>query len=584
MPASAGETLVSRLQCHARAQPERMAYIFLDDGERAESTLTFAALDRQAVRIARRLRTHAEPGTRALLLYRPGLDYIAAFIGCLYAGVVAVPVYLPAHSRRLGRIETILDDAQVDLALTSVGDLEKMRQLLSEAKAARPLQWVTTDDTDVIDDDEYAPVVAPDALAFLQYTSGSTAAPKGVMLTHRNLFHNQQMVEPSFGHTDKTVFAGWLPLFHDMGLIGNVLHPLYLGVPCVLMPPALFLQRPFRWLQMISRYRATTSGGPNFAYDLCARKVTDEQRTQLDLSSWEVAFCGAEPVRAETLDRFMARFAPCGFRREAFYPCYGMAEATLFVTGGDASRAPVYAHVDKAGLERREATVVPSGTEHTRTLVGCGRAWLDQEVRIVDPDSCAVCPPGRVGEIWIRGASVANGYWNRPEETAHTFCARLADGEGPFLRTGDLGFVHDGELFITGRLKDVIIVHGRNYAPEDIELTVSQVHAALRLGAGAAFAVDVNGEERVAIVQEVEREYARNLDFDAIVDDVREAVVVEHGVTPHRIVLAKTGSVPKTSSGKVQRRECRRRFLNGEIEAWHAGDRRVRTRAGAALN
>lgn len=564
-------TLVSVLQRHAAAQPDRLAYVFVPDGHGAETSITFGQLDRWARMFARRLLQNARTGDRAALLYRPGLDFIAAFLGCLYAKVIAVPMYLPVHARHMGKPMTVLEDAQIRLALTTEGDLAQMRALFESAEGAqagrRPLTWITSDcDLAASAGDDFRPSVDPQDLAFLQYTSGSTGAPKGVMVTHANLINNERMVEEAFGHSSRTVFAGWLPLFHDMGLIGNVLQPLYLGVACHLISPVAFQQKPVRWLQLISRYRATTSGAPNFAYDLCARRVTQEQRAELDLSSWEVAFSGAEPVRAETLDRFAAAFESCGFRREAFYPCYGMAEATLFVSGGRSAAPPVRVHADKEGLERGEVSIAAQAGPTTRTLVGCGHAWLGQKLLVVDPETRIPCSAGRVGEIWVSGPCVAQGYWSRPEETRRTFGAQLAAGDGhSFLRTGDLGFEHAGEVFVTGRLKDLIIVRGRNHAPEDIELTVSRVHPALRLGTGAAFSVEVDGDERLVVVQEVEREFLHTLDIEVLTGDLREALVAGHGLAPHALVLVKTASIPKTSSGKVQRHQTKRRFLEGSL-------------------
>jgi acyl-CoA synthetase (AMP-forming)/AMP-acid ligase II len=388
------------------------------------------------------------------------------------------------------------------------------------------------------------------------------------MITHGNLLSNQRAIKSGFGHTEKTIFAGWLPLFHDMGLIGNVLQPLYLGIPSVLMSPVAFLQKPFNWLQAISRYKATTSGGPNFAYDLCVRKITPGQRSSLDLSSWEVAFNGAEPVQAETMESFASYFAPCGFRREAFYPCYGMAEATLFISGGLKTVAPIVYRVEGAALEENRV-VAAEVEEETRTIVGCGRTWLDEKIAIVDPKSLTQCPAGKVGEIWVSGSSVARGYWNRLEQTAETFQAELAlatlGASGPFLRTGDLGFLQDGELFVTGRLKDVIIIRGQNHYPQDIELTVQKSHLGLRSHCGAAFTVEQNGQQRLVIVQEVERTYLRRLDIQEVVGNITEAVINNHGLQVYSTVLIRPGSIPKTSSGKIQRHACKRGFLDGNL-------------------
>ncbi|MEH1824138.1 MAG: AMP-binding protein [Nostoc sp.] len=397
------------------------------------------------------------------------------------------------------------------------------------------------------------------------------------MLNHGNLLHNSALIYECFQDTPNSMGVSWLPVYHDMGLIGGVLQPLYIGAPMTLISPVDFLQSPVRWLNAISRYKATTSGGPNFAYDLCVRRITDEQRMTLDLSSWEVAFNGAEPIRAETLERFAAAFEPCGFRRSAFYPCYGMAETTLIVSGGFKATQPAIKIIQGDALEQNQ--VVPAFREKngTRTLVGCGQTRLDQRIVIAHPETLTCCLPDEVGEILVSGGSVAQGYWNRPEETEYTFKAYLTDsGEGLFLRTGDLGFLQDGELFITGRIKDLIIIRGRNHYPQDIELTVEQSHPALRLGHGAAFSVDMDGIEQLVIAQEVERSYLRNLNINEIVTAICQTVAQQHEIQVYAILLLKTGSIPKTSSGKIQRYACRTGFLNNSLDVvsdWIANPR-----------
>src|SRR4051812_47847830 len=377
------------------------------------------------------------------------------------------------------------------------------------------------------------------------------------MVSHANILDNERMIQNAFATKPGSVIVGWLPLFHDMGLIGNVLQPLYAGVPCILMSPIDFLQRPLRWLQAISRYRATTSGGPNFAYDLCARKITPEQRAALDLSSWTVAFNGAEPIQPDTLDRFVEAFGPCGFRREAFYPCYGLAEATLIVSGGCPASAAATRCFGATHLKHHRVVEEDATASDARALVGCGQALAGQSLAVVDTATLARCEPDRVGEIWLAGPSVAQGYWEQPLETERSFRARLTDGgEGPFLRTGDLGFIHDGEVFITGRLKDLIIIRGRNYYPQDIELAAERSHPALRAGCSAAFSVEVDGAEQLAIVLEVDRQH-RNPDAEALAGAIRMAIADQHALRVYAVVLIKHGSIPKTSSGKIQRHVCR---------------------------
>lgn len=566
-------TLVELLGYRAQNQPAHMAYTFLEDGETEADRLTYDELDRQARAIASQLQSLNATGSRALLLYPPGLEFIAAFFGCLYAGVVAVPAYPPRRNQNMSRLQAIVADAQASVALTKTSLLGHIESRFAEEPELAKLHWLTTDNIS----SDWAgawqkPDVSGDTLAFLQYTSGSTGTPKGVMVSHGNLWHNSTLIHQSFADTPISRGVSWLPPYHDMGLIGGVLQPMYVGAPMVLMPAVAFMQRPFRWLQAISRYKATTSGGPNFAFDLCLRKVTPEQRATLDLSSWEVAFTGAEPVRAHTLEEFARTFADCGFRKEAFHPCYGMAETTLIVSGGLRGAAPVIRQVDGAALEQNRVVAATGKAESIRTIVGCGQSLLDLKIAIVDPDSLTPCPDNQVGEIWVSGSSVAQGYWNRPEMTNQAFHVHLADrGEEPFLRTGDLGFLHDGELFITGRIKDVIIIRGQNHYPQDIELTVEKSHPALRVGCGAAFAVDIKGQERLVIVQEVERSYLRKLNVKEVVESIRQAVAGEHGLQVYATVLVKTGSIPKTSSGKIQRYACRSGFLAGTlnvVEDW----------------
>ncbi|MES1243434.1 MAG: amino acid adenylation domain-containing protein [Acidobacteriota bacterium] len=556
------ETLIDVLRRRATEQPGHPSYVFLGDGEVEESRAGFDDLDRRARGIGAALAEAGAAGERVLLLFPPGLEFISGFLGCLYGGALAVPAYPPRSQRGLPRLQAIVDDARPRVVLTTAALLERTRALLGPSPALRGAVWLAADGLEARADEWREPAVDGSTIAFLQYTSGSTSTPKGVMVSHANLLHNEEMIRRAFAQSQESVIVGWLPLYHDMGLIGNVLQPLYLGASCVLMSPMAFLQQPVRWLDAISRYRATTSGGPSFAYELCARKVTAEQKARLDLSSWRLAFNGAEPVRAATLERFAREFAACGFRREAFYPCYGLAEATLFATGGEPGRLPVERVFDASGLEVGGARTAEDGRE----LVGCGRAWMDQRVEVVDPETAGLCPPGRVGEVWIAGPSVARGYWGNAAATERDFHARLAaePEAGPFLRTGDLGFFHEGELFVTGRLKDLVILRGRNHYPQDLELTAELAHPALRPGCGAAFSVDLEGEERLVIVQELERR-AGDGDASEVADAIREAVAGEHEVQVHEVVLIRAGTIPKTSSGKIQRHACRAAWLTGEL-------------------
>jgi acyl-CoA synthetase (AMP-forming)/AMP-acid ligase II len=561
-------TLVHLIGQRAADQPDRLAYCYLEDGETNERRFSYRELDARARAIAGRLQEQGiRLGDRVLLLYPSGLDYIAAFFGCLFAGAVAVPAYAPRPKGPDGRLDAIAKDAEAAVALTTEEVLGVIRQQPAGDFHREVRTLIATDHVDPTAADVWRmPSVNGDTLAFLQYTSGSTSTPKGVMVSHGNLMANERMLQVGLGQDQDSTWVGWLPMFHDMGLIGNVIHPLYVGAACVLMSPMAFVQEPIRWLRAITKYRAHTSGAPNFAYDLCVAKTTPEERQGLDLSSWSLAFNGSEPVRAETLDRFSHAFAPFGFRRSAFYPCYGLAEATLFVSGPVKSAVPVVRTFETAGLEQRQAISAADGDEGGRTLVGCGQTWLDQTIVIADPDTSARCPDDRIGEIWISGPNVTKGYWRREEASAATFRAHLADsGEGPFLRTGDLGFFHGGNLFISGRIKDLIIVRGRNHFPQDIELTVESSHPILRPGCGAAFSVDVDGDERLVVVQEVRRNF-KDANLHDVVDVIRTAVNDKHELAAHAVVLIKPGRIPKTSSGKIQRHACRQGYLAGALD------------------
>ena len=558
-------TLVDLLRYRALHQPDRRAYTFLLDGETQSSNLNYQQLDRLAQAIAAKLQSMGATGERALLLYPPGLEFIAAFFGCLYAGVVAVPAYPPKANQKMSRLQVIVEDSQATFALTTTPLLSNIERQFAQNPTNTAMRWLATDNIASDQASEWQePTCKENTLAFLQYTSGSTATPKGVMISHGNLLHNSALINQCFGDTPNSLGVSWLPPYHDMGLIGGVIQPLYVGAPMILMSPVDFLQKPWRWLEAISRYKVTTSGGPNFAYDMCVRKITAQQRASLDLSSWEFAFTGAEPVRAQTLERFAATFEPCGFRREAFSPCYGMAETTLFVSGVVKTAPPIVYNVQETALEQNRV-VAAKGEEGSRQIVGCGQTW-EEKIAIINPESLTQCAAEQVGEIWVSGLSVAQGYWNRPEETERTFKAYLADTrEGPFLRTGDLGFLQEDQLFVTGRLKDLIIIRGRNHYPQDIELTVEHSHPALRPACGAAFSVEVEGSERLVVVQEVERSYLRKLDVDEVVGAIRKAVSQEHELQVDAVLLIKTGSIPKTSSGKIQRHACRVGFLENNL-------------------
>ncbi len=558
--------LVDVLRYWTEQKPDSVAFYFAD-GEGGEQRLTYGQLTERSYRLASELVSRGLEGQRGLLMFPPGLDFITAFYGCLCAGMVAVPAFTPRRNRNVQRLQAISRDAGAQVALTVADVRDRASGMLDDTPSLRELDWLAVDElTGAAPDNWEPPEIDEEQLAVLQYTSGSTGTPKGVMLSHANIMSNVKYILYSFDPTRDGIGLSWLPTYHDMGLVGGVLQPLFFGRPNILMSPMAFLQKPIRWLRMISHYGVTISGGPNFAYDLCSQKVSAEEMEGVDLSSWEVAFNGAEPIRPTTLTAFTEKFAPFGFRPETFFPCYGMAETTLIVTGAYKSDVPVITSFDGNALDQHRVIRVPSGHENERRLVGCGRIFPDEEVAIVEHETGVRLPEHQVGEIWIRSASVGQGYWNNPESTAATFRAQLSDPQAAdqwFLRTGDLGFLADGQLYVTGRLKDLIIVRGVNRYPQDIERTVEQADSRLQAGAVGAFAVETDNQERLIIVAETERR--RRKDWTDVIDKVRRRVTAEHDLPPDGIVLVRFGSIPKTSSGKIQRSACRQQFLNGEL-------------------
>ncbi len=574
-------TLVDVLRNRAMEQPHQTIYNFLVDGETEEISLTYGQLEQKAKAIAAYLQSVCSPQDRVLLLFPAGLDYITAFFGCLYAGVIAIPAYPPRPNRSLNRIYNILQNAQTNIALTTSDTLQSLSRL--ESTPVQNLRWITTDTIDNnIATYWHEPDLDEDSIAFLQYTSGSTAEPKGVKIAYRNLLHNLEAIHRCFRHSTQSRGVIWLPPYHDMGLIGGVLQPLFGDFPVTLMSPLMFLQNPLRWLKAISRDRATTSGGPNFAYDMCVRKFKPEQLRGLDLSSWQVAFNGAEPINHETLNSFAETFAPYGFDYSAFYPCYGMAEATLIISGGSKHTAVVTKTVRGKALEQNKIAIADDNEPHPRTLVSCGRSLFDQKIAIANPETLVSCKPGEVGEIWVSGASIAQGYWRQPQISEATFNVYLKDtNEGPFLRTGDLGFIDCGELFFTGRLKDMIVIKGRNHYPQDIEKTVQETTSWIRPSCVASFSIELQGEEKLVVLAEVERTYwSKNRSKDSngrsakkemisvkdLTQSIRREISKNHDLQVHTTLLLKPGSLPKTSSGKIQRHACRAEFLANNLE------------------
>ncbi|MFF1596013.1 fatty acyl-AMP ligase [Streptomyces mirabilis] len=558
-------SLVDLLTTHASQQPERTAYRYLVtgdcDGEIQD--ISYGRLARRSRAVAAWLQERGLAGSRALLLYPPGLEFISGYLGCLSAGVVAVPGLPPQgrsqNHRALTRMKRLIADADAKVIL---GGREVLAALAAQAEHLPELDGITCVATEDIPDEAAdswrEPDLTADSVAFLQYTSGSTSAPRGVMVTHGNLLDNQRAITERMGHSPDTLaeyehelFVSWLPVYHDMGLIGPVLNTVHLGATATLFSPLHFLQRPARWLTALSHYRPHTSGGPNFAYELCLKHATPELLDGLDLSRWKVAFNGAEPVRAATLRRFTETFAPAGFRREALYPCYGLAEATLIVTGGSVDTPPTLAAAPGSG---------PHVGAADAAAVGSGRPIPGTTVVIADPERREELPEGEVGEIWVSGAGVAKGYWRNALATRETFRATLKDRPDRFLRTGDLGFLREGELFVTGRLKDLMVIDGRNHYPQDLELSAEMSHGALRPGCTAAFSVDggVEGEQPV-IVAETAPDAAA--DSERITEVIRSAIGEAHGLAVRDVVLVHPGTIPKTSSGKIQRHASRAAYL-----------------------
>jgi acyl-CoA synthetase (AMP-forming)/AMP-acid ligase II len=570
--APADRTLVHALARHAAERPDAVVYVFQHQNG-VEERITFRQLATRVASVARRLEEEGAEGARAVLLFQPGLDFLVALLACWVSKTIAVPIAQVRNVRQLPTLRSVAKDCDARFILTTSALRASGQALMAKDGAGDPFRWITTDEAEATGGALFGKDVLPSDVAFLQYTSGSTGTPKGVIVSHSNLVWNAEMVRIAFEQEQNTTseplqtYVSWLPLFHDMGLIGPTLQALYSGHRCVLMSPMSFLASPVEWLRTISRFQATTSGGPNFAYDMCARTIQDEDMVGIDLSSWSCAFNGAEPINASVLEAFARRFEPFGFREEAFYPCYGLAEATLFVTGGRKADRVVPLSVDADALAKRDVVHAESG--NVSRLVPCGRPYLGQSVLVVDPETLAVLPEGAVGEIWVKGPCIASGYWGRPEETAKTLQARTPDGDGPFLRTGDLGFLRAGDLFVTGRLKDLIIIRGKNFYPGDIEGAVcSAASDVLRPGGAAAFVLEDSEDPALIAVCEIQRRLCGKLDepsFRNLVRRSRKEVSDMFGLSLSELVLISPGTLPKTPSGKVRRRHCRELLLNGGL-------------------
>jgi acyl-CoA synthetase (AMP-forming)/AMP-acid ligase II len=571
------DTLVDLMQQQAARFADTPAFIFCPEGDVEEARVTYRDLDRRARAIAARLQHYGAAGGRVLVLCRPGVDSIAGLFGCFYAGAVAVPV---DEHWPIRRIETVVPEADARFALATAKTQAKMKSAVDGLSSGPKLTWLNMDD-DLDDGAAWEPQnVGPDSLAMIQYTSGSTGVPKGCVLTHRNYLANLQVMRWALNPADDAPVmnspisgVSWLPQYHDMGFVGGILGTIYGGRSTVVMSPSAFLMRPIRWMQAISRYQATITAAPNFAYEACVKRSTAAERAALDLSSLSIAVVGAGPISSETLQSFTDAFAPAGFRQEAFIPAYGLAEATLGVTGMSESALPVVRYFDRPALtEDRvvEVTADAASPETALPLVGCGKRPDGVDVRIVDAETRELRSPEEVGEIWVSGPSVGVGYWRRPEETEHAFNAHLADtGEGPYLRSGDLGFFQDGELFVTGRCKDLMTINGFSHYPNDIELTVQACHPALMPSRGAVFQLPTEryAPEYVVVVQEVHHHTAAGVDLNELIHSIRAAVRTHHGIDVQAVALLKPMRIPTTTSGKIQRSACREQYVAGELAA-----------------
>ncbi len=566
-------SLVALLAERAKSQPDDRAYVFLSDRGEEEAAVTFRELHDAARALAGRLATATQPGDRALLVFPPGLEFLVAFFGSLIARVIAVPMMMPRRNSARDSSTAILANCGPVIALTN--SAFALRQDLQARFQREGLQWLAVDLTTAGPRGAAdLPQPEPQDIAFLQYTSGSTSDPKGVAVSHANLIANSEMIRVSLGNTAKSTYVNWVPLYHDMGLILNVLQSLYVGAPCVLMAPNAFMQRPLNWLRAISTYRAEVACSPTFGFDLCVSRYRADQMEGIDLSSWKIAANGAEPVRAETIERFIETFRGHGFDPRAVFPAYGMAEATLLISGGSRGAGHLTRTVSRAALQTHRLAA-PREADDAQVLVGCGRALSGERIAIVEPGSRRRVGAGEVGEIWVNGPNVARAYWRNGEATEVSLHAKIAgeDEAASWLRTGDLGLLDEaGELFITGRIKDLIIIRGINHYPQDIEHTVQSLHPALRQNCGAAFsAPDEAGEEMLVVVQEIERTERNRIDSEELKALIREGVADQHELSARRIVLIRPGSLPKTTSGKIQRRLTRALWLEGRLDELDAG-------------
>ncbi len=559
-------SLVDTLQIVSQKQPQKRIYTYLNDGENDAFHITWKEMDEYARCYGAYLQEKGLRGERVLLLYPQSYSFIIAFWGCLYAGAIAIPAYPPKINRSLLRLKNIIDDSYAKLVITTNEIFPRIEKSFTKESWMNDITWDTHErimEKNLIYRD-YKPGI--DDIAFLQYTSGSTGSPKGVMVSHRNLLANCQHIKDLYTLDHTSTAVHWLPVFHDMGLVFGVLSGAYSQYYSVLMPPVTFIQKPIRWLKAFQKYKGTMGGAPDFAYELLANAVTEGEKQNLDLSSIVTLYSGAEPVRKSTYDSFYQAFKNFNLKETSLYPTYGMAETTLVVCGNSIKETPIYITIDKKDYQKNTVKVINADAKNGITLASVGKSKYDMVVKIVDPETLLECEDNVVGEIWISGTSIAKGYWNKPELTKQTFEAYIAStGEGPFLRTGDLGFYFDTNLYISGRIKDLIIIHGANYYPQDIELAVELSHKGIQAGNTAAFSIEVDDKEKLVVIAEMRRTSLHNLDETDVTTRIREAIFREFELLPYAIILIRTMSIPKTTSGKIQRRACKQEFLQNRL-------------------
>lgn len=561
------EDMVSLLLKNAAKFEDKALYIFLDDGVNESLRLSYREVVTKAQAVAAELQKQGKKGDHILLLFPAGIEFVISLYACFLSGMVAIPAYPPRRKKVDPRFLSILQDARPSTILATRQIHNDLEKLDLDGAGLNDINLLVYES---IREDQFGewknPQINKDDLLLLQYTSGSTGTPKGIMVSHGNMIHNSECIKRSFGFDENMIVVNWLPNFHDMGLIGNLIQPAYVGGSVVTMTPIRFIQEPLNWLKAITKYKGTCSGAPNFAYDYCAEKISIDKVESLDLSTLNVLYNGSEPVRKQTIERFESHFEKAGFKASQFFPCYGMAETVLIIAGGDYKAEPVYFKTDAQSLEKNKAIPAIEGKE-SRYLTASGYTWMGMSAMIVNPETKLPCQKDEIGEIWAKGGSVTQGYWNKPEATEETYNAYIErTDDGPWLRTGDLGFIHEGQLYVSGRLKDLIIIRGSNFFPNDIEHSVENCHKALRKNASAAFSIDIDDEEKLIIIQELERAYMRDFDEDEIFENIRNAVYADHGIQPDIILLTKMGSIKKTSSGKTQRFAMRAVWKNKELD------------------